>query len=176
LSAYAELFRRARRGGLGLTAHAGEVAGSADLETALALGVDRLGHATQLAARRKLLAEVIRRRIPVEVNLTSNLRTGAVRVVGEHPVREWFRAGVPIALGTDDPGVFGNDLAGEYLLLHRELGFSPGELIAVALQGVDALFLPEPRSRRLRRQFERELETLLDALAREGPAAGAPSP
>ncbi|OFV88179.1 MAG: adenosine deaminase [Acidobacteria bacterium RBG_16_70_10] len=165
LSAYAGLFRRAKEGGLRTTAHAGEVPGSADLETALELGVDRLGHATLLTQKPELLAEVVRRGIPVEVNLTSNLRTGAVATLKEHPVRDWFRSGVAVALSTDDPGVFANDLPGEYLILHRELGFAPAELAAVALQGVDSLFLPQSERRRLRREFERSLEGLLDELA-----------
>lgn len=173
LSDYADLFLSARRGGLALTAHAGEAPGGRDLDTALELEVDRLGHGTDLARRPELLAEVLRRDIPIEVNLTSNLRTGAIAAVRDHPVRAWFRAGVPIALGTDDPGVFGNDLAGEYLLLHRELGFSPQELATVALQGVDALFLPASRRDRLRRRCERELVRLLDELAHA--SAGPPA-
>jgi adenosine deaminase len=169
LSAYAHLYRRAKAHGLRLTAHAGEVAGSADLETALALGVDRLGHATLLAGKPELLAEVVRRGTTVEVNLTSNLRTGAVRSLEEHPVRDWFRSGVRVALSTDDPGVFANDLPGEYLILHRALGFSPADLAAVALQGVDSLFLPRAERRRLRHEFEAGLGRLLDDLARSDP-------
>jgi len=170
LADYADLYRRARAGGLGLTAHAGEVPGSRDLETALALGVDRISHATRLAERPDLLAEVVRRGTPIEVNLTSNLRTGAIADLAHHPVREWFRAGARIALSTDDPGVFANDLAGEYLILHRELGFAPPELATVALQGVDALFLPAPERARLRAAFESDLARLLDALAAPEPA------
>lgn len=165
LADYAPLFRRARAGGLALTAHAGEAPGSRDLETALALGVDRLGHATLLAQRPDQLAEVVRRRIPLEVNLTSNLRTGAVARIADHPVRAWFRAGATIALSTDDPGVFAIDLPGEYLLLHRELGFTPSELAAVALQGFDALFLPEEERAKLRAAAEHDLARLLDELA-----------
>lgn len=165
LAAYAELFRRAREGGLALSAHAGEAPGSGDLETALALGVDRLGHATLLGKRPELLAEVVRRRIPIEVNLTSNLRTGAAPSLAAHPVRSWFDAGVPIALSTDDPGLFAIDLPGEYLLLHRELGFTPAELATVALQGFDALFLPPAEKARLRAGAERDLGRLLDELA-----------
>jgi adenosine deaminase len=164
LADYAELFRRARAGGLALTAHAGEVAGSRDLETALELGVDRIGHGTILAGRPDLLAEIVRRGIPIEVNLTSNLRTGEVAALARHPAREWFRAGAKITLSTDDPGVFANDLSGEYLILHRELGFTAAELATVALQGVDALFLPAPERARLRARFERELVRLLDRL------------
>lgn len=165
LADYAPLFRRARAAGLFLTAHAGEAPGSRDLETALALGVDRLGHATLLASRPDQLAEVVRRRIPLEVNLTSNLRTGAVARIADHPVRAWFRAGATIALSTDDPGVFGIDLPGEYLLLSRELGFTPPELAVVALQGFDALFLPAEERTRLRAAAERDLARLLDELA-----------
>jgi adenosine deaminase len=165
LDLYADLFRRAREGGLALSAHAGEAPGSGDLETALALGVDRLGHATLLGKRPDLLAEVVRRRIPVEVNLTYNLRTGAVASLAAHPVRSWFDAGVPIALSTDDPGLFAIDLPGEYLLLHRELGFAPAELAAVALQGFEALFLPSQEKERLRAGAERDLGRLLDELA-----------
>ncbi len=165
LVTYTELFHRAREGGLHLTAHAGEAPGSNDLATALALGVERLGHATLLGERPDQLAEVIRRRIPLEVNLTSNLRTGVVARIADHPVRTWFRAGATIALSTDDPGIFGIDLPGEYLRLARELGFTPAELATVALQGFDALFLP-PRERvRLRRDAERDLGRLLDELA-----------
>lgn len=166
LSLYEPLLARAKAGGLGLTLHAGEVPGSGDLESALALGADRLGHATLIAKKPELLAEVIRRGIPIEVNLTSNLRTGALARAADHPVRDWFRAGVRIALSTDDPGVFGNDLPGEYLLLHRELGFTPAELAAVALQGVDSLFLPAADRARMRAEFEADLARLLDELAR----------
>jgi adenosine deaminase len=78
-----------------------------------------------------------------------------------------------VTLSTDDPGVFANDLPGEYLILHRELGFAPAELAALALQGVDSLFLPRDERGRLRREFERHLESLLDELARDDP--GPPS-
>ena len=170
LATYAELFRSAKAGGLGTTVHAGEVAGSHDLETALELGVDRISHATVLAQRPELLAEIVRRGIPLEVNLTSNLRTGAVASFGEHPVRGWFRAGAKVALSTDDPGVFGIDLPGEYLRLWREVGFAPEELVAVALQGVDTLFLPAAERARLRGRIERDLRRLLDELPRRAPA------
>jgi len=166
LSTYAPLLARAKAGGLGLTAHAGEVPGSGDLEAALALGVDRLGHATLLARKPELLADVVRKGIPIEVNLTSNLRTGALAAAKDHPVHTWYRAGVKIAISTDDPGVFAIDLPGEYLLLHRELGFTPAELAGVALEGVDSLFLPEAERQRIRHEFEAELAKLLDELAK----------
>lgn len=165
LSDFREFFARAQAAGLRLTTHAGEVPGSGDLETALALGVDRLGHATLLAAKPALLEEVRRRRIPIEVNLTSNLRTNAVVDLSAHPAKAWYAAGIPITLSTDDPGVFGIDLNHEYRLLARELGFAPVDVIAVAAQGIDALFLPEPRKRELRARFDADVRSLLRGLA-----------
>jgi adenosine deaminase len=165
LSAFAPLLREARAGGLGLTVHAGEVPGSPDIATALALGVDRLGHATRLADHPELLREVAARRIPVEVNLTSNLRTSAVPDLRAHPAREWRRLGIPLAIGTDDPGVFAIDIVGEYRLLQAELGFGPRDLVAVTLQSVDAAFAPEDERRRMREAFENGLRGLLDRLA-----------
>jgi adenosine deaminase len=157
-----------------VTVHAGEVPGSKDLEAALALGADRLGHATLLSRHPALLREVRRRRIPIEVNLTSNLRTSAVADLRRHPARRWRQLGIPLAVSTDDPGVFGVDLSHEYRLLRDELAFRADDLVAVSLQAVDALFLPEVERRALRRSFEEELLDLLGRLA--GGEDAPPSP
>ena len=167
LSAYASLLRRAKEGGLGVTVHAGEVPGSKDLETALELGVDRLGHATLLAGKPELAREVAERRIPVEINLTSNLRTSAVKSLAEHPARRLRELGIPLAVSTDDPGVFDIELNDEYRLLRDELGFGPRELLDVSLRALDAAFLPAEEKARLRADFHRAARGLLDALAED---------
>jgi adenosine deaminase len=163
LTDYAELLARAKSAGLRLTAHAGEAPGSRDLEAALELGVDRLGHATLLADKPRLLKKVLARGVTIEVNLTSNLRTSAVAALARHPVKAWRAAGVPVAISTDDPGLFGIDLNHEYHLLAHGLGFTPEDLVAVAAQSFDALFLPEARKRALRARFEAGTRGLLDA-------------
>jgi adenosine deaminase len=171
LSAYEPLLRKAKAAGLGLTVHAGEVPGSPDLATALALGEDRLGHATRLSDHPELLREVAARRIPIEVNLTSNLRTSAVADLRAHPAREWRRLGIPLAIGTDDPGVFAIDLVGEYRLLRDELGFGPQDLVVVALQAVEAAFMAPDERSRTRGAFEATIRGLLERLATEEPAS-----
>lgn len=167
LSRYAPLLEKAKKAGLFLTAHAGEVPGSTDVATAFALGVDRLGHATMLASSPKDFDAVRGRRIPIEVNLTSNLRTSAVKDLRKHPAKEWRRLGMPLAVSTDDPGVFAVDLNHEYRLLVSHLGFKPADLVAVALDAVDALFLPAGQRAVVRREFEREIAVLLARLAAE---------
>lgn len=159
----AELFRAAKSIGLATTVHAGEVSGSSDLELALELGIDRISHATLLAEKPALAAEIAKRGVSIETNLTSNVRTGAVRRLKDHPARGWFERGIRITPSTDDPGVFGITLTGEYALMKDELGFTVPELAQVTLQGIEALFLDAAGKKALRARFERELDWLLDS-------------
>jgi adenosine deaminase len=162
LAKFAELYRRAGDAGLHRTVHAGEIAGSGDLALALELGVDRIGHAKYLEAEPALFEQVLQRGIGLEVNLTSNHRTGAIATLAEHPAKRWFDAGAAISVSTDDPGVFGVTLTGEYLLLVRELGFSIGDLIELQRRTIATLFMPEADKRRLEARMLADTEALLD--------------
>ena len=169
LTRYVPLLEKAKKAGLFVTVHAGEVPGSADIQTAFNMGVDRLGHATLLALDPARQDMIRGRRIPIEVNLTSNLRTSAVKDLRKHPAKEWRKLGMPLAVSTDDPGVFAVDLNHEYRLLVSQLGFKPADLVAVSLQAGDALFMPAGQRAAVRRDFERELLDLLAKLAAEKP-------
>jgi len=153
-------FARARLEGLFTTVHAGEASGSRDLETALEIGVDRVGHATLVREDPLLFQEFVERRIPIEVNLTSNLRTGAVSSYSEHPAREWFAAGVPISVSTDDPGVFDIDLPHEYRIMVNQLGFTPDDLVSVQLSSIECAFLTPEKKAALRDRFLTEIKEL----------------
>lgn len=160
LSKFRDLFIRAKREGLFTTVHAGESPGSRDLETALEIGVDRVGHATLVREDSILFQEFVARRIPIEVNLTSNLRTGAVSAYPEHPAREWFAAGIPISVSTDDPGVFDIDLPHEYRIMVNQLGFTPDDLVSVQLGSIESAFLTREKKTDLRERFLLEINEL----------------
>lgn len=162
LAEYGPWLRRARAAGLGLTAHAGESPRGGEIEDALAIGVDRIGHGIILRERPDLVKELIRRGTVVEVNPTSNLRTGAVSSYAAHPVRAWRDAGLTVALSTDDPGVFGIDLAHEYEALSREAGFTAEDLLEVSWNGLGSLFLPEDRRAALAERFSRDALAALE--------------
>jgi adenosine deaminase/aminodeoxyfutalosine deaminase len=103
---FTEVFRFARNAGLRLTAHAGESTGPESIWAALELGAERIGHGIA-AIRDPVLVKHLRdHHIPLEVSITSNLVTGVVGSLAEHPVRRLYDAGVPIILNTDDPGFF----------------------------------------------------------------------
>jgi len=164
LSKFKALYIRAKKQGLFTTAHAGETPGSRDLETALEIGIDRVGHATLIREDSILYQQFVTRKIPIEVNLTSNLRTGAVRSYLEHPVRKWFLAGIPISVSTDDPGVFGIDLPHEYRIMVDRMGFTPDDLVSIQLSSIESAFLTQENKKALRDRFLLEIKELKQKL------------
>jgi adenosine deaminase/aminodeoxyfutalosine deaminase len=125
---FGDLFREARDRGLRLTCHAGETAGPRSVWEALQIGSERIGHGIRAIEDPALVTHLAAKQIPLEVCITSNLRTGAVASLAEHPVRRLYDAGVPIILNSDDPALFGCTLTSEYELAAREFGFTEDEL------------------------------------------------
>jgi adenosine deaminase/aminodeoxyfutalosine deaminase len=132
---FGDVFAFARGAGLHLTAHAGESMGPESIRAALAIGAERIGHGIAAAEDDALMFHLHERDIPLEICITSNLVTGVVQRVEEHPVRRLFEAGVPIVLNTDDPAMFGCTLVGEYKLAAERFGFSQEELMGLAEAG-----------------------------------------
>jgi adenosine deaminase/aminodeoxyfutalosine deaminase len=132
---FADVFAFAREAGLHLTAHAGESEGPESIWAALKIGAERIGHGIAAARDERLVRYLRERDVPLEICITSNLVTGVVARIDEHPVRRLFDAGVPILLNTDDPAMFGCTLVGEYRLAAGHFGFSEAELKAVAANG-----------------------------------------
>ncbi len=129
---FGDLFREARDRGLRLTCHAGETAGPRSVWEALQIGSERIGHGIRAIEDPALVAHLAAKQIPLEVCITSNLRTGAVASLADHPVRRLYDAGVPIVLNSDDPALFGCTLTSEYDLAAREFGFTEDEIEGLA--------------------------------------------
>lgn len=139
--AFAAVFARARDGGLHTVVHAGEMGGPSEVASVLRhLRPQRIAHGIGAAQDPALLARLAEEQITLDVCLTSNLRTGAVPHVRQHPLPQLLRAGVRVSLGTDDPGMFDTDLTREYLLAAGELGLSPGTLETLAEHSLKAAF------------------------------------
>jgi len=141
--AFHALYTEAARAGLRLTNHAGETTGPEAIREALAIGSERIGHAVSAARDFYLLQELKERRIPIELNPTSNVRTGVCPSFAEHPLRKYFDEGLLVTLNSDDPAFFGSDLANEYLLAHTVQRFTRKELRQLAANSIQASFLPE---------------------------------
>jgi adenosine deaminase len=152
------VYDKARQLGFHTTAHAGETAGAESIWGAIRLlRVDRVGHGTRAEEDESLLDYLAEHRIPLEMCPISNVRTGVVHSLEAHPVKRYFERGMAVTINTDDPKMFGNSLAEEFLLLEEKLGFSRDEIRALILEGIQAAWLPEDRKTQLVEAFRRHV-------------------
>jgi len=122
---YGRAFDMARDGGLGSVPHAGEADGTASIRGAIeVLGAERIRHGIRAVEDAGLLSELAARGIVLDVCPTSNVRTGVVRSLAEHPLPALLAAGISATVNTDDPAMFGTDLESEHVAARR-LGASP---------------------------------------------------
>jgi aminodeoxyfutalosine deaminase len=172
---FAPAFARARAAGLHSVPHAGETVGPHEVWAAITeLGAERIGHGIGAAADPRLLEHLAEHRVPLEVCPTSNLRTGAVTVIEEHPLPVLRAAGVPVTLATDDPGMFHTDLNAEYRLCHDVFGVTVPELAEIARTGVRAAFCAPDLGERIVAEIDQvEASSMIGGAAhRNDPPAG----
>ena len=139
---FRDLYKKAADNGLRLTAHAGETTGPESVWGAINIGAERIGHGLAAARDPELMEIMAEKQVPVEICITSNLRTGACADLQEHPVRKFFDNGIMITLNTDDPAMFQTTLNREYEIARQEFNFSEEHLRELARNSIEASFLP----------------------------------
>ncbi len=143
-SAFGPAFAIAERAGLDLVPHGGELRGPAHVRECLThLHPDRLGHGIRSAEDPRLLEELAEREVALEVCPTSNISLGVYQTLEEIPVREVMAAGLQVALGADDPLLFGTRLAGQYAVLRAAQDFSDAELAELARMSLRSSHAPD---------------------------------
>ncbi len=142
---FREVYAEAREAGLHLTCHAGESTGPQSIWGALNIGAERIGHALSAQSDPELIEVLAERQVPLELNITSNLRTGCCPALHQHPARRYFEEGLMITLNSDDPPFFGANLLQEYELAHRDFEFSLDQLRELAANSIEASFLSPDR-------------------------------
>ena len=131
---YRKAFEIARDGGLAIVPHAGEAAGAASIREILSMDPDRIRHGIRAVEDPSVLAEIVNRGLVLDVCPTSNLRTGVVAAIAEHPLPRLREAGVLCSINSDDPAMFGTDLGHEYELA-AGLGVSTADAYQAGLAG-----------------------------------------
>ncbi|MFB7607885.1 adenosine deaminase [Streptomyces gardneri] len=137
-------FSIARDGGLLAAPHGGELTGPASVRDCLDdLRASRVGHGVRAAEDPRLLRKLAERGVTCEVCPASNVALGVYERHEDVPLRTLFEAGVPMALGADDPLLFGSRLAAQYEIARRYHGFNDAELAELARQSVRGSAAPE---------------------------------
>ncbi|MFP3854411.1 MAG: adenosine deaminase [Anaerolineales bacterium] len=155
---FISLMKEARAAGMNLSIHAGEWAGADSVRFALDhLEADRIVHGVRSMEDPELVRMARDRRVPFIVCLTSNLQSGVVDSIGDHPLPMMIAAGIQVSLGTDDPSVSQTSLTREYELARRHLQLGFDSLRGSILSGAQAAFLPQKQRHQLEEQYQRWL-------------------
>ena len=152
-----DAFDAARRAGLGITIHAGEWGGAAQVRRALdAVSPARIAHGAPAAQDEDLMRELKTRGVTLDLCPSSNLQASLFPTAAEFPLARLLRSGVPVTLSTDDRTVSDLTLVSEYELVHSAMGVSVAELWQMNLHALRVAFLhhDEPLRARLIAEFE----------------------
>jgi adenosine deaminase/aminodeoxyfutalosine deaminase len=151
---FRDLYKKAADDGLRLTAHAGETTGPESIWGAINIGAERIGHGLSALRDPELLEVLAQKQVPMEICISSNLRTGACTQMQEHPVRKFFDHGLMVTLNSDDPAMFQTTLNREYEIAQQEFNFSEEHLRELARNSIEASFLPVERKLKLLSQID----------------------
>ena len=157
-SDFAGAFAIAERAGLRLMPHGGELLGPRHIEQVLALHPSRLGHGVRSVESPDLLGRIVEAGVALEVCPTSNVSLGVYPALAAVPVPELMEAGATIALGADDPLLFGSRLLGQYAAMRAAHGLTDTQLASLARMSVAASCAPDS----LKDSLTREIDEWLD--------------
>lgn len=145
---HSEAFHHAINHNLPVTCHAGENCGPDSIHAAIhRCGAVRIGHGTRLEEDPDLMAYVADHRIPLEICLSSNLHSGAVAALADHPLRIYHEAGLRLCLNTDNTLLLRTDIVRELRLAVDTFDLTLLQLEAILLDGIKSAFLPEQTAR-----------------------------
>lgn len=157
-SEFKHVFASAREQGLRVTVHAGELGPAQSIREAVdVLGAERIGHGIAARLDGGLMNYLKDRRIPIECALTSNLCTGVIAKIEDHPLRTFLDGNLRVTLNTDDPALFRTDLMREYRLAATHFRFTPEDFIRLNRNALEGCFASSFQKAELLRYFEGQL-------------------
>jgi adenosine deaminase len=155
---FAGVFREAREAGLGVVAHAGEWTGADSVRQAIeVLGVQRVGHGVRIVENPTVAALARERGVMFEVCVTSNLQSGVIQRLADHPLRQMVDLGLPATLNTDDPAISAITLTSEFSVAAEQLGFGLDEIKQLILNAAHGVLLPPAARADLVADFKKSL-------------------
>jgi adenosine deaminase len=174
-ASFLDAYRLAARHGFRLTGHQGENSPPSAIATVVdVLGAERVDHGLSIVADPELVARFAAERIPLTVCPNSNIRiANAFASLAEHPFPAMRAAGLLATLNTDDPALTDLDLGYEYASAATTFGYSFDDMVAIALDGVTASWLPEDDAHALRTRIRTAADGLRSRLPTPRPITDA---
>lgn len=149
-----------------VTIHAGEAYGPESIHQALHYcGAHRIGHGTRLREDGDLLNYVNDHRIPLEICMTSNVQTGAVKSIDEHPLRFYLDLGLRVTLNTDNTLITYTTMTDEYFEAYKRFKLTPHNVLDLVINGVKSAFLPYEYKRDLLIETKKKTIELINSYA-----------
>jgi adenosine deaminase CECR1 len=150
---------RKRYPDINLSIHAGEMdEPDFHVRDTLLLGAKRIGHGVNLISDPETMVLMRNGPYMVEINLISNLLLEYVSSFSQHPFPEYLRIGIPVALSTDDRGMWDSNLTDEYFVAVHEFNLSWEELVQLGHNSLQYSFLDEPTKQRLLAEYDKRVQ------------------
>ena len=149
---YVKLFSYAKTLEIPFTIHAGEAAGVESIKAALDIGAKRIGHGVKVIDDEALMERVIKENILLEVCVTSNYQTEAIK--RRHPIEKLYRKGVKISINTDNDTVSGIDINREYARILQETKMDIEDLIKCNTNSIPFIFADDKTKNKLLNMYE----------------------
>jgi adenosine deaminase CECR1 len=154
---------------INLSIHAGESdEPNHHVRDSLLLGAKRIGHGVNLISDPDTMLLMRNGPYMIEINLISNLLLEYVKEFKDHPFPEYLRLGIPVALSTDDRGMWDSNLTDEYFVAVREFNLSWEELVNMGRNSLQYSFVQEPVKQRLLKDYDARVATFARNFQRQG--------
>ncbi len=162
---------RRQYSGVKLSIHAGEVdEPNSHISETLLLGADRIGHGLNLISDDDTMRLMRHGPYLVEINLISNLMLGYVDRYEQHPFPEYLRTGIPVALSTDDRGMWDSTLTDEFFVAVTEFDLSWEEIKLLSRNSLSHAFLPAESKKKLLEDYESRISSFERQIQKSGVA------
>ena len=155
-SDFTESFNVARKSGLGITVHAGEICGSESVDEAIQLGVTRIGHGVRSSDSEETITKLLEKNILLEICPGSNIALGLYPSLEKHPINFLFNKKLPISISTDDPPFFSTTLSKEYQDLHDVFGWGEETFSKINQQSLKFAFCESTLKEKLIQQLQKD--------------------
>ena len=154
---------------INLSIHAGEVdEPNFHIRDTLLLGAKRIGHGVNLISDPDTMLLMRNGPYLVEINLVSNLLLEYVEKYSQHPFPEYLRLGIPVALSTDDRGMWDSNLTDEYFVAVKEFNLSWEEMVQLGRNSLQYSFLDAPTKQKLLADYEKRVQTFAQRFQSKG--------